>query len=175
MNDTDDRGTGRPGRRLQETGPDHSLAAILRHFGSPALRQVLAMLAAGPLLVASRTRDPALVAGAVFAGQLPWLLISVISGVYVDRLDRRHVIVLANVLQATTIGAGLATGRLVARAPHSPRSSLHDPCRMVGCFVSLRWRSGTAKTGRPACSPPRRVRPPRGTRRRLGASATALG
>jgi len=83
------------------------------------------MLAAGPLLVASRTRDPALVAGAVFAGQLPWLLISVISGVYVDRLDRRHVIVLANVLQATAIGAGLATGRLVARAPRSPGSSLH--------------------------------------------------
>ncbi len=75
-----------------------------------------AILAAGPLLVASRTRDPALVAGAAFASQLPWLLFSVISGVYIDRLDRRHVVVAANALQAVAIG-GLGWALLAGAAP----------------------------------------------------------
>jgi MFS family permease len=64
-------------------------------------------LAAGPLLVASLTRDPALVAGAMFAQQLPWLLFSLISGAYVDRLDRRRLIVVVDVLRGVVIG-GLA-------------------------------------------------------------------
>jgi predicted MFS family arabinose efflux permease len=69
-------------------------------------------LVAGPLLVASRTGDPALVAGAVFAQQLPWLLFSLVSGVYVDRLDRQRLIVVVNLLRglalsvlAVTIGS----------------------------------------------------------------------
>ena len=44
---------------------------------------------AGPLLAASLTRDPVLVAGVAFAQRLPWLLLSLISGALVDRLDRR--------------------------------------------------------------------------------------
>jgi MFS family permease len=48
-------------------------------------------MVAGPLLVASLTRDPVLVAGIAFAQQLPWLLFSLISGALVDRLDRRWV------------------------------------------------------------------------------------
>ena len=47
-------------------------------------------MVAGPLLVASLTNEPALVAGAVFAQQLPWLLFSLPGGAYVDRLDRRR-------------------------------------------------------------------------------------
>lgn len=46
-------------------------------------------LVAGPLLAASLTRDPVLVAGLAFAQRLPWLLFSLISGALVDRLDRR--------------------------------------------------------------------------------------
>src|SRR5262245_29770149 len=65
-------------------------------------------MVAGPLLVASLTTDPALVAGAAFAQQLPWLLFSLISGAYVDRLDRRRLIVTVNLLR------GLALGALVA-------------------------------------------------------------
>jgi MFS family permease len=45
---------------------------------------------AGPLLAASLTRDPLLVAGLVFAQRLPWLLFSLLSGALVDRLDRRR-------------------------------------------------------------------------------------
>ena len=50
-------------------------------------------LAAGPLLIASETRDPLLVASAFFLQQLPWLLFGVIAGAYVDRLDRRQMVV----------------------------------------------------------------------------------
>jgi MFS family permease len=64
-------------------------------------------LAAGPLLVASLTDDPALVGAAVFAQQLPWLLFSLISGAYVDRLDRRRLVVAVNLFRGAVIG-GLA-------------------------------------------------------------------
>lgn len=64
-------------------------------------------LAAGPLLLASLTDDPALIGGAVFAQQLPWLLFSLLSGVYVDRLDRRRLVVVVNLLRAAVL-AGLA-------------------------------------------------------------------
>ena len=49
-------------------------------------------LAAGPLLVASETQDPLLVAAAVFLQQLPWLLFGVVAGAYVDRVDRRLIV-----------------------------------------------------------------------------------
>ncbi|WP_436500892.1 MFS transporter [Actinokineospora sp. HUAS TT18] len=64
-------------------------------------------LAAGPLLVASLTSDPALISGAAAVQQLPWLLFSLISGAYVDRLDRRKLIIVVNILRASVI-AGLA-------------------------------------------------------------------
>ena len=60
-------------------------------------------LAAGPLLVASLTDDPALVAGAVFVQQLPWLLFALLSGVVVDRWDRRRLIVAVNVARAAVL------------------------------------------------------------------------
>ncbi|GAA0407291.1 hypothetical protein Acor_50760 [Acrocarpospora corrugata] len=73
-------------------------------------------MAAGPLLVASLTSEPALVAGAAFAQQLPWLIISLISGVYVDRLNRRHLIIVVNVLR------GLALAVLAAAVATSTAS-----------------------------------------------------
>jgi predicted MFS family arabinose efflux permease len=48
-------------------------------------------LAALPLLAATLTRDPRLVAGLATAAALPWLLFALISGALVDRLDRRRV------------------------------------------------------------------------------------
>lgn len=78
------------------------------------------LMAAGPLLVASLTDDPALIAGAAFAQQLPWLLFSLVSGAFVDRLDRRRLVVLANLVRAAVIGtltvavaAGSATVPLI--------------------------------------------------------------
>jgi MFS family permease len=60
---------------------------------------------AAPLLVASVTDDPLLVSLAVFAQTLPWLLFSLVSGVFVDRLDRRRLIVVVNVVRGAVIGA----------------------------------------------------------------------
>nr|WP_269440717.1 MFS transporter [Micromonospora tarapacensis] len=64
-------------------------------------------MAAGPLLVASISDNPALIAGAVFAQQLPWLLFALISGAYADRLDRRRLVVAVNLVRAVAL-AGLA-------------------------------------------------------------------
>ncbi|EON23202.1 MULTISPECIES: MFS transporter [Nocardioides] len=50
------------------------------------------MMAAGPLLVASQTHDPVLVAAAAIARQLPWLLFGLVAGALADRLDRRVVV-----------------------------------------------------------------------------------
>lgn len=63
--------------------------------------------AAAPLLVASLSANPVLVGLAVFAQQLPWLLFSLISGVFVDRLDRKRMIVVVDLLRGLVIG-GLA-------------------------------------------------------------------
>ncbi|MEU5669901.1 MFS transporter [Micromonospora sp. NPDC047753] len=64
-------------------------------------------MAAGPLLVASVTDEPAFIAGAVFAQQLPWLLFALISGAYVDRLDKRRMVVVVNLIRAAAL-SGLA-------------------------------------------------------------------
>ena len=48
-------------------------------------------LAAGPLLVASQTRNPLAVAMAAFLQRLPWLLFGLYAGVLADRLrPARH-------------------------------------------------------------------------------------
>ena len=62
-------------------------------------------LVAGPLLAASLTRDPILVAGLTFAQRVPWLLFPLISGALVDRLDRRRVMGYADGVRTALIGA----------------------------------------------------------------------
>ena len=65
--------------------------------------------AAMPLVVASLTRDPALVAGAVVASQAPWLLFALVSGAFVDRIDRRRTMVFVDLARGGVIGIlGLA-------------------------------------------------------------------
>ena len=62
------------------------------------------MGAAFPLLVAAITRDPLLVAGATLVGRLPWLLFALISGALVDRMDRKRVMVITDILRAVGVG-----------------------------------------------------------------------
>jgi MFS family permease len=69
-------------------------------------------LVAGPLLAASLTRDPILVAGLSFAQRVPWLLFPLISGALVDRLDRRWVMGYADATRTTLIGTLGATALL---------------------------------------------------------------
>lgn len=70
--------------------------------------------AAMPLLVASLTRDPVLVAGATIAGQGPWLVFALLSGALVDRLDRRRTMIVVDLVRAA-IMAVLAVAILAGR------------------------------------------------------------
>ncbi|MEQ6903509.1 MFS transporter, partial [Nocardioides sp. YIM 152588] len=60
-------------------------------------------LAAGPLLVASQTRSPLLVSMAVLCQQLPWLLFGLYAGAIADRVDRRRLMMAANLLRALVV------------------------------------------------------------------------
>jgi MFS family permease len=62
-------------------------------------------LAAGPLLVASATQNPVLVAAAAFLLRLPWLLFGVVAGAYVDRLDRRVLVIAVDSFRAFVLAA----------------------------------------------------------------------
>jgi MFS family permease len=53
-----------------------------------------------PLVAVTLTRDPMRVAGVSVAASLPWLLCSLPVGVLVDRLDRRVVMLVANVVRS---------------------------------------------------------------------------
>jgi predicted MFS family arabinose efflux permease len=70
-------------------------------------------IAAGPLLIASQTQDPLLVAlGGVMRG-LPWLLFGLYAGVLADRLDRRVLVVAVDLTRAGVLAvltAILVTG-----------------------------------------------------------------
>ena len=66
-------------------------------------------LAAGPLLVASVTRDPVLVSLAALLQRLPWLLFGLYAGVLADRADRRLVVVAVDLARAVVLVALTAT------------------------------------------------------------------
>ncbi|MFC9687194.1 MFS transporter [Kribbella sp. NPDC056951] len=85
-------------------------AAIISNLGDGAL------LAAGPLLVASITSEPAAVGAAAFVQQLPWLLFALFSGALADRLDRRTMIVAADLFRAVVLAA-LGVAVLIGTSP----------------------------------------------------------
>ncbi len=61
-------------------------------------------LAAGPLLVASQTDDAFLVALAALLQWLPPLVFGLFAGVVADRLNRRLIVVVVNLLRAVVLG-----------------------------------------------------------------------
>jgi MFS family permease len=65
--------------------------------------------AAGPLLVASQTNDPILVALAALLQRLPWLLFGLQAGVIADRVDRRRIVITVNLARAAVLGVLTAT------------------------------------------------------------------
>jgi len=72
-------------------------------------------LAAGPLLVASQTRNPLLIASAAMVQRVPTLVIGLYAGALADRVSRVRLVVVANVLRALVIAgliAMIATGRV---------------------------------------------------------------
>jgi predicted MFS family arabinose efflux permease len=66
-------------------------------------------LAAGPLLVASQTRDPLLVSMALLAQQLPNLLFALPAGAIADRFDRRRIVAGVNLIRAAVLMVLAAT------------------------------------------------------------------
>jgi MFS family permease len=75
-------------------------------------------LAAGPLLIASQTSDPVLVAAAGLLQRLPWLLFGLYAGVLADRIDRRRLVVAVNLARAAVLA--VLTVALVADRVNVP-------------------------------------------------------
>ena len=71
--------------------------------------------AAAPLLTLSLTNDERLIAGVSFCSMIPWLVLSLPAGVYIDRFDRRKLMIIANIIRAALFGLiafAAATGSL---------------------------------------------------------------
>lgn len=84
-------------------------SAFIRLWVSAAISNLGdgAVLAAGPLLLATLTTDPTAVAAATVAQQLPWLLFALLGGALADRLPRRTLVVGGHTVRAVLL-AGLA-------------------------------------------------------------------
>jgi MFS family permease len=78
-------------------------------------------LAAGPLLIAAHTHDPVLVAAGGFLQRLPWLVFGLYAGVLADRVDRRLLVIVADlartavlaVLTVALIGDGVSIAAIL--------------------------------------------------------------
>jgi predicted MFS family arabinose efflux permease len=114
-------------------------------------------MVAGPLLAASLTRDPILVAGAAFAQNLPCVLFALVSGAYVDRVDRRRLILLIDLARGGVMG-GLAI-MIVSGTVSLPL--LYAVCFLLGTGAILADLASVARL--PTIVPPERL-----------ASATAI-
>jgi MFS family permease len=66
-------------------------------------------LSAGPLLVASLTRDPFLVSLALLSGYLPFILFGILGGAVADRLDRKRMVVGVDLVRALVLAMLVAT------------------------------------------------------------------
>ena len=62
------------------------------------------LIGAGPLLVASQTRNPVLVSASMLVMTTPWLLFGLFAGAIADRVDRRRLIMLANAVRSLVLG-----------------------------------------------------------------------
>jgi MFS family permease len=65
-----------------------------------------------PLLATRLTDSPSLVAGVAFAVRLPWLLFALGAGVLADRLDRRQMMLWANLARVVVLGGLVVTALL---------------------------------------------------------------
>ena len=83
-------------------------------------------VAAGPLLVASQTSDPLLVALAGLLQFLPWLLFGLYAGVLADRVDRRRLVIVVDLLRA---------GVLVGLAVFLVTGEVNVPVVLVALFL----------------------------------------
>lgn len=90
-----------PIRRLivPAAAPRRSFTALWASQASSNLADGL-LQAAAPLLVATLTRDPLVVAGMTVVQFLPWLIATLPAGAMADRMDRRRILTAGNWLRA---------------------------------------------------------------------------
>src|SRR3954447_17517816 len=74
-----------------------SLAVVISGLGDGMF------LTAFPLLAAALTRDAVLIAGVTVASRLPWLLFSLVAGAIADRVDRRRLMVFADISRCAVV------------------------------------------------------------------------
>lgn len=102
------RSPGAPDReRLGGTFHRFWAAGVSTNLGDGLLAVAL------PLVAATLTGDPLLVAGLTVARFLPWLLVAPFSGVLLDRVDRMRALVVSNTVAAATVAllaVALVTG-----------------------------------------------------------------
>ncbi|MFE5794857.1 MFS transporter [Streptomyces sp. NPDC056503] len=89
--------------------------------------------AAAPLLVATLTRDPLVVAGMTVAQFLPWLLATLPAGAMADRVDRRRILVAGNCLRA----AGFALLALALAGGWRHVALLYAAVFIAGCAETM--------------------------------------
>src|SRR4051794_41259678 len=93
-------------RRLLDVAVPPRLGRSFRWLLSATLVNNLGdgvVIAAGPLLVASQTRDPFLVSLALLFEYVPMFLFGIIGGVIADRIDRKRMVIAANVCRAIVL------------------------------------------------------------------------
>ena len=134
------RGPKRPGRPRRLSWPGgRNRPGLGRSFGALWAANSVSTLGDGvvetaaPLLVASVSDDPVLVGLAAFVGQLPWLLFSLVSGAFVDRLDKRRLIVVVDVLR----GAVTAALALAVWAGHATIPVIYACAFLLGTGETL--------------------------------------
>jgi MFS family permease len=101
---SDEPAPARPGR--PSLGGDYWrlwTSAALSNLADGILKIALTLVAV------SFTRSPGLIAGLALAFTLPWLLFSLPAGAIADRFDRRRLMLGANALRATLLGATALT------------------------------------------------------------------
>ena len=118
------RARGRDGGVRRRVGPGdfapaRARAARLRlTVGARAISSIGdgLVFVAFPLLAASLTRNPLLIAGVAFASRLPWLIVGIPAGALVDRVSRRKlltVVELARMAVLLSLALAIATHHLV--------------------------------------------------------------
>jgi MFS family permease len=92
---------------IERVAPGHLGRDFRWLWGSSALTNLGdgALLAAGPLLVTTVTREPFAVAMAVFLQQLPWVVLGIPAGAVIDRVDRRRLSIAVNLARVVVLAA----------------------------------------------------------------------
>lgn len=96
-----DKAAAQAGERTQSPAP-RGFCALWASAGVSSVGDG-AYVVAAPLLAAFITRDPLGVAAVSAAAVLPWLIVGPWAGAIVDRVPRRRVMVLADVVRALTL------------------------------------------------------------------------